>query len=144
MTRDTCCRSSRARSRIGRRCSSKSSSGKAAAVSVKETSKRFLKRLSGNRRGEVTYNPRMKLCTFEVQTQVGRFRRVGAVISSGIVDLNFAMEAKLFAQGEPRPQDWAQTMVPSDMLTFLDAGECTRNAAAQALKYFEETHPLAG
>lgn len=81
----------------------------------------------------------MKLCTFEVQTQVGRFRRLGAVTSVGIVDLNFAFQAKLRADGEPRPQEVADTLLPPSMLGYLKAGDRGRSAALQALQAFEET-----
>ena len=48
-TKATCCRSSRSRWRIGRHCSTKSSSAKAAAVSAKATSRRCSKPSSANR-----------------------------------------------------------------------------------------------
>jgi hypothetical protein len=41
----------------------------------------------------------MWLVTFEVQTHVGRFRRLGAVLQDYLVDLNFACAYTLLAQG---------------------------------------------
>ena len=49
MKKATCCRSSRGPSKTGRRCSSRSSSEKAAAASARETSRRSLRPSSGSR-----------------------------------------------------------------------------------------------
>lgn len=64
----------------------------------------------------------MKLCSFEVATQVGRQQRLGAVTERGIVDLNFSYASLLASQGEPRPQKVADVMLPANMLEFLQAG----------------------
>ncbi len=70
----------------------------------------------------------MRLCTFEVATHVGKHRRVGLLAGDKIVDVNFAAAA---CCGEAQPQRWADAMAPSDMLSFLQAGErAMRQAAA--------------
>lgn len=74
----------------------------------------------------------MKLCTFEVHTQLGRRRRLGAVTAAGIVDLNFAYAAYLAGQGERRPQIVADVLLPANMLEFLQAGAMPR--AVQAIE----------
>jgi 2-keto-4-pentenoate hydratase/2-oxohepta-3-ene-1,7-dioic acid hydratase in catechol pathway len=64
----------------------------------------------------------MKLCTFAVSTPIGRRRRLGAVRSGVICDLNFATAWYLEQQGEPEPQRLANALVPDNMLEFLEAG----------------------
>jgi 2-keto-4-pentenoate hydratase/2-oxohepta-3-ene-1,7-dioic acid hydratase in catechol pathway len=76
----------------------------------------------------------MKLCTFEVRTHLGRHRRLGAVISRGIADLNFAFAAHLRERGEVRPHKLANVLLPSDMLEFLEAGPTAMSSARQALQ----------
>jgi 2-keto-4-pentenoate hydratase/2-oxohepta-3-ene-1,7-dioic acid hydratase in catechol pathway len=86
----------------------------------------------------------MKLCTFEIQTQVGRFRRLGAVTSSGIADLSFALESKLASDGEAQPAALARTLVPAAMLDFLDAGERAMEHACRALVFLAESGKTVG
>lgn len=73
----------------------------------------------------------MKLCTFEVRTQVGRIRRLGAVTAQGIVDLNFTYAALLKDRGERRSQLLADVVLPAKMLEFLQA--FAMSAAAEAI-----------
>src|ERR1700682_701834 len=58
----------------------------------------------------------MKLCTFEVRTHLGRHRRLGAVTTSGIVDLNFACAS---LTGNYKQAD---ALVPPSMRDFLEYG----------------------
>jgi 2-keto-4-pentenoate hydratase/2-oxohepta-3-ene-1,7-dioic acid hydratase in catechol pathway len=69
----------------------------------------------------------MRLMTFEVQTHVGRQRRVGIWIEGRIVDVNFAVAASL---NEPEAQRLADAIAPADMLSFLQAGNRAMDAAA--------------
>jgi hypothetical protein len=64
----------------------------------------------------------MKLCVFEVATQLGRHRRLGASRDGRIMDLNFAEAWYLAQTGEPAPQPLADALVPTGMLEFLRAG----------------------
>lgn len=86
----------------------------------------------------------MKLCTFEVQTQLGRFRRLGAVIPNGIADLNFAFERVLDAEGDSQPAALAAARVPSRMLEFLEAGERALEDAGRALSFLTESGETMG
>jgi 2-keto-4-pentenoate hydratase/2-oxohepta-3-ene-1,7-dioic acid hydratase in catechol pathway len=86
----------------------------------------------------------MKLCTFEVQTQVGRFQRLGAVIDTGVLDLSFTLETKLALEGDPRAHEVAKALLPPKMLDYLRAGERARCAALQAFEFFNRMTPSRG
>lgn len=86
----------------------------------------------------------MKLCTFEVQTRVGRFQRLGAAIPDGIADLNFAFERMLDTQGDRQPKPLAAARVPTRMLDFLDAGERALEDACRAISFLAESGEIAG
>jgi 2-keto-4-pentenoate hydratase/2-oxohepta-3-ene-1,7-dioic acid hydratase in catechol pathway len=75
----------------------------------------------------------MKLCTFEVRTPLGWFRRLGAVTPEGIVDLNLACTAMLAQRGEPRPGKLSSVVVPDNLLEFLEEGETACLYAAETL-----------
>lgn len=62
----------------------------------------------------------MKLCTFEVETPVGRLRRTGVVDARGIVDVNFACAWRLSEEAEPRPYRVAEVLAPDNMREFLE------------------------
>jgi hypothetical protein len=64
----------------------------------------------------------MKLCTFEVATQLGRHRRLGAAKNGRLIDLNFATAWYMAQTGEPAPQPLADALVPPDIGSFLRAG----------------------
>src|SRR4051812_45881041 len=74
----------------------------------------------------------MKLCTFEVSTQLGRHLRLGAVSEKGIVDLNFAYASYLASRDEPRPHQIANAVLPPAMLEFLKGGAPAIEAARAA------------
>jgi 2-keto-4-pentenoate hydratase/2-oxohepta-3-ene-1,7-dioic acid hydratase in catechol pathway len=61
----------------------------------------------------------MKLCSFAVNTRLGRFSRLGAVTPAGILDLNLACAWLLEREGEPQPRKVADVLLPADMLEFL-------------------------
>lgn len=86
----------------------------------------------------------MKLCTFEVQTQVGRFQRLGAITPDAILDLNFAFERMLDAQGDPQPKALAAACVPPRMIDFLDAGERALEDACRVLSFLAESGETTG
>jgi len=81
----------------------------------------------------------LKLCTFEIHTHVGRHRRLGAVVPSGIIDLNFACAARLAAQGEVQTQKLADVFLPGDMRAFLDAGPAAIKIAGETIAFCEES-----
>ena len=74
----------------------------------------------------------MKLCTFEVATQVGRRQRVGVYVDGRIVDVNFATAWRQQQKDEPEPQRLADALAPANMLDFLRAGPRALHAARDA------------
>jgi 2-keto-4-pentenoate hydratase/2-oxohepta-3-ene-1,7-dioic acid hydratase in catechol pathway len=79
----------------------------------------------------------MKLCTFEVRTPLGRYRRLGAVLEAGVADLNFACARLLESQGEPQPQKVADVLLPPDMLEYLRGEERAADWARRSLESLE-------
>lgn len=78
----------------------------------------------------------MRLVTFEVETVVGRFSRIGAVVDGGIVDLVAAYGAKL-AERVPaeRAAGLADATVGTTMVAFFEGGSESRAAAEEALDF---------
>jgi hypothetical protein len=78
----------------------------------------------------------MRLVTFEVQTVLGRFERIGALAHGSIVDLTSAYCAHL-AQCEDfnAARRMALGTVPPDMIGFLEGGATARTAAEKAIGY---------
>lgn len=64
----------------------------------------------------------MKLVTFRIQTPVGWFDRLGAVVGDAVLDLNAAYAYYLQQQGDAQPQHMANALLPSNMRGFLNAG----------------------
>lgn len=77
----------------------------------------------------------MKLCTFAVSTPIGIARRLGAITSAGIVDLNFAYASVLAARGERTPSRVADALLPNNMREFLERGPAAFECAAEALSF---------
>jgi 2-keto-4-pentenoate hydratase/2-oxohepta-3-ene-1,7-dioic acid hydratase in catechol pathway len=80
----------------------------------------------------------MKLVSFQVQTPVGRFTRVGALAGEDgqtIVDLNMAQVRWLADQQEAQPYRLADAMVPAAMLELLEGGPSAMTAARQAFDH---------
>ena len=73
----------------------------------------------------------MRLCTFELKTQLGKHQRLGAFTNEGIIDLNAGCAWHLHKKGESQPYRLANALVPSDMLSFLQ-GETTSMTFAKA------------
>lgn len=80
----------------------------------------------------------MKLCTFEVRTHLGRHRRLGAVLTTGILDLNFAYAVKAGRQ------KLADAVIPANMREFLETEIAGMDAARETIAYFEQTGVRAG
>ncbi len=81
----------------------------------------------------------MKLVSFEVHTQLGRFERIGALAHGTIIDLNAACTG-LFAESADSnaARRQAAALVPPDMIEFLEGGAPARAAAEQAVAYAGE------
>ena len=90
----------------------------------------------------------MKLCTFEVTTPVGPFRRLGAAVESGgafsWIDLNVALAAQLVDRGAGRAQPMADALIPPEMMAFGAAGPGAMEAAEEALEFALENEDAAG
>lgn len=65
-------------------------------------------------------------------------RRIGVVSDGTLVDLNRAYYAMLIDRGEARPGARAQSLVPPDMIGFLDGGDTSLAAAKEAVAFVNE------
>jgi 2-keto-4-pentenoate hydratase/2-oxohepta-3-ene-1,7-dioic acid hydratase in catechol pathway len=74
----------------------------------------------------------LRLCTFEIRTHLGRHRRIGAVLSAGILDLNFACAARL------KSQKLADVLAPANMREFLEGESAFMSAAREAIAFFAQ------
>jgi len=88
----------------------------------------------------------MKLVTFEVLTQLGKQRRLGAWIEGErIIDLNFAYALYLSKMTEPSAAyRLADAILPPDMLQYFERGDTSSGAAQDSLKYIQERFPHGG
>jgi len=90
----------------------------------------------------------MRLVTFEVQTILGRFERIGALAHGTIVDLTSACAANLAqSQNLNAARRTAAALAPPDMIGFLEGQSESRGLAGEALDYVGgllpgEKHPL--
>jgi 2-keto-4-pentenoate hydratase/2-oxohepta-3-ene-1,7-dioic acid hydratase in catechol pathway len=80
----------------------------------------------------------MRLVTFEVQTVLGRFQRLGLWKSPFILDLNAAYAWLLDERGEAKPQHLADVLLPSTMRGLIESGNRGLYAAREVEGYFEE------
>ena len=78
----------------------------------------------------------MKLASFQVQTTVGRFNRIGAVQDNNtLIDLTSSYIALLDREGRTNCYGVAETIVPSDMKAFVDGGDFSLKEAGRAVDY---------
>jgi 2-keto-4-pentenoate hydratase/2-oxohepta-3-ene-1,7-dioic acid hydratase in catechol pathway len=90
------------------------------------------------------------LCTFEIQTHLGRFQRLGLLLShsiatsEGILDINFATAWRLAADGVLNPHQLANALVPPDMLSFIDLGARALAEARLTIDRWGGARPAAG
>jgi len=80
----------------------------------------------------------MKYYTFAVAGPLGRVIRIGAERGGRLVDLNCATSALLADRGEPDPVEYADFLVPPDMVGFLARGDKAQRAAAESLEFVTE------
>ncbi|MEZ4575929.1 MAG: fumarylacetoacetate hydrolase family protein [Vampirovibrionales bacterium] len=82
----------------------------------------------------------MKLVTFEIETPVGRIRRLGALLypegasDAVILDLNTACQWALAEQHDPKPCRHSLSLIPPDMLGFIETGEAGLTQARLLIK----------
>ncbi len=77
----------------------------------------------------------MKLVSFQVNSPIGAFTRIGVWHNGSIVDLNMAYARFLADRQEAQPRRLADAQVPSTMLEFLEGGASAMAAARLALDY---------
>lgn len=78
----------------------------------------------------------MRLITFEVQTALGRFERIGALAHGTIVDLTSAFAAHLaVSQNLAAARRTAAALTPPDMIGFLEGASESREAAERAVAF---------
>lgn len=80
----------------------------------------------------------MRLTTFDVPTQVGPIRRIGALVDGDqvVVDLNFAYSTLLSQVARSdRVYEEAAFRMPPDMIEFFRGGDRSRAAADEALGF---------
>lgn len=77
----------------------------------------------------------MKLVTFEVSTPVGRFQRLGALLSDQVhvLDLNAAYAHRLSNQGTAAAQRIADAVIPPTMLGLIEGGDYSLDEARKTL-----------
>lgn len=80
----------------------------------------------------------MRYYTFAVVGPLGRAIRIGAEQGGRLVDLNAACAAFLAERGEPDPLEYADFLVPPDMVAYLSRGEKARRAVAESLEFVAE------
>jgi 2-keto-4-pentenoate hydratase/2-oxohepta-3-ene-1,7-dioic acid hydratase in catechol pathway len=84
----------------------------------------------------------MKLVTFQLQTQIGQFNRIGALIDGDengrIADLTSSYLAYLVQEtGGPMAHEIAQLRMPPDMIGWLKGGERSFDAATQTVAFIK-------
>ncbi len=78
----------------------------------------------------------MKLVTFEINTILGTFTRIGATILDQLVDLNLAYASYLFnVKSEENAYHLANFTIPPDMVKYLSVGKPAMEAAKKTLEY---------
>jgi 2-keto-4-pentenoate hydratase/2-oxohepta-3-ene-1,7-dioic acid hydratase in catechol pathway len=82
----------------------------------------------------------MRLTTFDVPTQVGPIRRIGALAEADtvIVDLGFAYSTLLTDGGSARAYEEAAFAIPPDMIEFFRGGARSQAAAEDALAFVND------
>jgi acylpyruvate hydrolase len=73
----------------------------------------------------------MRLVTF----QSGSVEKIGVVNKERIIDINKAYQLFLKEKEIKRCQEIADSLLPSDMVQFLEGGEASLNAANQAIQF---------
>ena len=77
----------------------------------------------------------MRYYTFSVVGPLGRAVRIGAEQGGKLVDLNAACAVMLEDRGEPDAVEYADFLVPPDMVSFLSRGDKAGRAVAESLGF---------
>jgi len=87
----------------------------------------------------------VKLASYQIQTALGRFDRVGALACGTLVDLNSARAAWLAESHDAMAaRRHADAVVPPDLIAFLEAGSTARGLAESAVAYVAERTRVNG
>ncbi len=81
----------------------------------------------------------MKLVTFEVGTRVGPVERLGVLHKGRVVDINFAHALMGHARSLSEPQRLADTLVPAEIIAWLDMGQTSLRGSRDALSFLDKT-----
>ncbi len=77
----------------------------------------------------------MRYYTFAVASPLGPATRIGAEAGGRLIDLNAACAAVLADRGEPDPVEYADFLVPPDMVGYLSRGEKAQRVAVEGLRF---------
>jgi 2-keto-4-pentenoate hydratase/2-oxohepta-3-ene-1,7-dioic acid hydratase in catechol pathway len=81
----------------------------------------------------------MKFVTFEVKTPIGAVQRIGILRRKHIIDIHAAYASYLKEVRDVwRWRELAESIVPTDMLKFIEGGAISLEAAMNALDYVEK------
>src|SRR5579859_6823017 len=88
----------------------------------------------------------MRLATFEVQTAVGRFQRVGVMQDDDtLIDANFVVAEHLNRTNQyEHPYKEANQLAPTEMIAFISAGERTLALVREAIAAVSPTYEQRG
>lgn len=77
----------------------------------------------------------MKLVTFKIREYLHFNSRIGVVKEDFVVDLTSTYAALLQSKGRSRPYEIASTVIPFDMIRFLEGGDESTSAAREAVSF---------
>ena len=80
----------------------------------------------------------MRLYTFRVGSPVGPMQRIGAEAGGRLVDLNLAAALLMLDRGEPDWRQYADYLVPPDMIGYLERGPKARRVVEEGLALVSE------
>ncbi|MDD1778558.1 MAG: fumarylacetoacetate hydrolase family protein [Candidatus Helarchaeota archaeon] len=80
----------------------------------------------------------MKLVQFKMLTPLGEMKRIGILLENKILDLYSGYVAYLVQETkETKPYEMADLRISNNMLSFLDGGEYSMEAARRTQEYFQ-------
>lgn len=79
----------------------------------------------------------MKLYTYQVETPVGNFKRIGAELDRKLIDLNLAGAAYFTETGESNAYEAAAFYVPPDMVRYFEGGDRAKKTVVDILEFIK-------
>ena len=76
----------------------------------------------------------MKYYTYRVASPLGSITRMGAELDGRLIDLNAAAAFSFREQGEPDAAQYADFLVPPDLVAYLSRGEKAKQAVTESLR----------